>query len=57
MTVLENILEVPREGEQLSVCDRLDAVSAETIVMRNDLAKQLVLNRVEELAVALDTQN
>ena len=59
VTVLENILEVPRKGEQLSVCDRLDAVSVETIVVRNDLAKQreLVLNRVEELAAALDTQN
>ena len=59
VTVLENILEVPREGEQLSVCDKLDAVFVETIVVRNDLAKQreLVLNRVEELAAALDTQN
>ena len=59
VTVLENILEVPREGEQLFVCDRLDAVSAETAVVRNDLAEQreLVLNRVEELVAALDAQN
>ena len=54
VTVLENILEVPREGEQLFVCDRLD-----TAVVRTDLAEQreLVLNRVEELATALDAQN
>ncbi|KAL4652048.1 hypothetical protein ACB092_01G204800 [Castanea dentata] len=32
VTVLENILRVPRKGEQLSVCDRLDVVSAKTIV-------------------------
>ena len=57
--VLENILGVPREGEQLSVCDKLESVSAKIAVMRNDLAKQrdIVLTRVEELAAALDTQN
>ena len=56
---MENILGVPADGEQLSVCDRLGAVSAETAVVRNDLAEQreLVLNRVEELATAMDAQN
>ena len=39
VTILENILGVPAEGEQLSVCDRLDALSAKTIVVRNDLAE------------------
>ena len=59
LTVVENILGVPAEGEEVSVCDRLGAVSAETVAMRNDLAEQreLVLNRVEELAAAMDTQN
>ena len=59
LTVVENILRVPANGKQLSVCDRLGAVSAETAVVRNDLAEQreLVLNHVEELAVALDAQN
>ena len=33
VTVLENILEVLAEGEQLSVCDRLDALSTETTVI------------------------
>ena len=57
--VLENILGVPREGEQLFVCDKLKAVSTETAAVRNDLAEQreLVLNRVEELAAALNAQN
>ena len=57
--VLENILGVPREGEQLSVCDKLEVVSVEIAVVRNDLAEQrdIVLTHVEELAVALDTQN
>ena len=56
---MENILGVPADGEQLSVCDRLGAVSAETAVVRNDLAEQrdIVLTRVEELAAVLDTQN
>ena len=39
LTVVENILGVPADGEQLSVCDRLGAVSAETAVVRNDLAE------------------
>ena len=56
---MENILGVPADGEEVSVCDRLVAVSAETAVVRNDLAEQreLVLNRVEELAAAMDAQN
>ena len=37
--VLENILGVPRGGEQLFVCDRLETLSAETTVVRNDLAE------------------
>nr|POE60653.1 hypothetical protein CFP56_76361 [Quercus suber] len=59
VTVLEIIVGVPAKGEELSVCDRLDAVSAETTAVRNDLAeqKELVLNRVEELAAVMDTQN
>ena len=57
MTVLENILGVPREGEQLSVCDKLEVVSVETAVVRNDLAEQrdIVLTHVEELVATLDT--
>ena len=48
-----------RDGEQLSVRDKLKAVSVETNMVRNDLAEQrdMVLTRVEELAAALDTQN
>nr|POE81825.1 hypothetical protein CFP56_51981 [Quercus suber] len=59
VTVLETIVGVPAEGEQLSVCDRLDAVVAETTAVWNDLTEQreLVLNRVEELAAVMDTQN
>ena len=58
VTVLENILGVPREREQVFVCDRLDAVCAETDVVRNDLAEQreLVLNCVKELTATLDTR-
>ena len=57
--VLKNILGVPKEGEQLSVCDKLKAVSAETAAVGNDLAEQrdIVLTHVEELAATLDTQN
>nr|POF11836.1 nudix hydrolase 23, chloroplastic [Quercus suber] len=59
VTVLETIVGVPADGEQISLCDRLDTVSAETTAVRNDLAEQreLVLNRVEELAVVMDAQN
>ena len=35
VTILENILGVPTEEEQLSVCDRLDALSVETAVIQN----------------------
>ena len=56
VTVLENILRVPVKGEQLSVCDRLDALSAETTVIRNEISNQrdVVLIHVEELAATLD---
>jgi len=59
LTVVETILGVPADGEQLFVCDRLGAVSIETAVVRNDLVEQreLVLNRVEELAAAIGAQN
>ena len=58
VTVLENILRVPVKGEQLSVCDRLDALSAETTVIRNEISNQrdVVLIHVEELAATLDAQ-
>ena len=55
MIVLENILGVPTEGEQLSVCNRLDALFAETSVIRNEISDQrdVVLIHVEEFAAAL----
>ena len=56
VTVLENILGVSAEGKQLSVCDRLDALSAETSVIRNEISDQrdVVLIHIEELATTLD---
>lgn len=39
VTVLETIVGVPIEGEQLSICDMLDAVSTKTTAVRNDLAE------------------
>ena len=33
VTVLENILGVPTKGEQLSVCDKLDALSVKNSVI------------------------
>ena len=56
--VLENILGVSVEGEQLSVCDRLDALSVEIAVIRNEIYDQrdVVLIRVKELATTLDAQ-
>nr|POF09923.1 hypothetical protein CFP56_54214 [Quercus suber] len=56
VTVLENILRVPAKGEQLSVCDRLYALSVETTVIWNKISDQryVVLISVEELAAALD---
>ena len=58
MIVLENILGVPTEAEQLSVCNRLDALFAETSVIRNEISDQrdVVLIHVEEFAAALDAQ-
>ena len=58
VTVLENILGVPTKGEQLSVCDKLDALSAKNFVIWNEIFDQrdVVLIRVEELAAALDAQ-
>nr|POE59636.1 hypothetical protein CFP56_19154 [Quercus suber] len=58
VTVLENILGVPVEGEQLFACNRLDALSAETSVIRNEISDQrdVVLICVEELVAALDAQ-
>ena len=38
VTVLENILGVPAEGKQLSVCDRLDALSAKIAVIWNEIS-------------------
>ena len=56
VTILENILGVPTEGEQLSVCDRLDALSTKTVVIRNEISDQrdVVLIHVEDLAATLD---
>ena len=56
VTILENILGVPAKGEQLSVCDRLDAMSAKTAVIRNEISYQrdVVLIRVEDLTATLD---
>ena len=59
MSVLETILGVPTKGEQLFVCDGMDALSAETLVIRNELSEQMdvVLIHVEELVAAWDVQN
>ena len=56
VTILENILGVPAKGEQLSMCDRLDALSAKTAVIRNENSDQrdVVLIRVEDLTATLD---
>ena len=58
VTVLENILGVSAEGEQLSVCDRLDTLFAETSVIQSEISDQrdVVLIRVEKLAVVQDAQ-
>ena len=58
VTVLENILGVPTKGEQLSVCDKLDALFVKNSVIWNEIFDQrdVVLIRVEELAAALDAQ-
>ena len=59
VAVLETILGISTEGEQLFVCDRLDALSTETLVVKNELSGQrdVVLIRVEELATALDVHS
>ena len=56
VTILEKILGVPTEGEQLSVCDRLDALFAETTVIRNEISDQrdFMLIHVKEFATTLD---
>lgn len=56
VNVLETNLGVLVEREQLSVCDKFEALAAETLVVRNELTKQrdVVLMSVEELAIALD---
>ena len=55
-TILKNILGVPAEEVQLFVCDRLDVLSTETAMIRNEISNQrdVVLICVKELAVALD---
>ena len=59
VTVLETILRIFVEGEQLSVCDKLDALFAENSMIRNEPFEQrdVVLIHVEELAAAWDVQN
>ena len=59
MSVLETILGVPTKGEQLFVCDGMDALSAETLVIRNELSEQMdvVLIHVEELVTVIDAQD
>jgi len=59
VTVLETILGVPTKREQLSVCDKFEALAAETLVVRNELTKQrsVILMRVEELDTTLETQS
>ena len=39
VTILETILAVPSEGEQLPMCDRLDALSIETSVIQNEISE------------------
>ena len=59
VTVLETILGIFVEREQLSVCDKLDAIFVENSMIRNEPFEQrdVVLIRVEKLAVAWDAQN
>ena len=38
VTILENILGVPAEGEQLSMCDRLDALFTKSSVIWNEIS-------------------
>ena len=59
VTVLETILRVPTKREQLSVCDRFEALAAKTLVVRNKLTKQrsVLLMHVKELDTTLETQS
>lgn len=59
VTVMETILGVPTKREQLSICDRFEALVAKTLVVRNKLTKQrsVLLMRVEELDTTLETQS
>ena len=56
---METILGVPTKREQLSICDRFEALVAKTLVVRNKLTKQrsVLLMRVEELDTTLETQS
>ena len=56
VTVLETILGVPAERDQLSVCDRMDALSAKTSMTQYEISEQrvIVMIHVEELATTLD---
>ena len=56
VTVVKKIFGVPAEGEQLSMCDRLDALFTKSSVIRNEISNQrdVVLIHIEELATTLD---
>ena len=56
---METILGVPTKRDQLSICDRFEALVAKTLVVRNKLTKQrsVLLMRVEELDTTLETQS
>ena len=58
VTVLVNIFGVPIEGEQLSICNKLDALIVETSMIWNEIVNQrdVVLIHVEKLAITLDAQ-
>ena len=59
VTVMETILGVPTKRDQLSICDRFEALVAKTLVVRNKLTKQrsVLLMHVEELDTTLETQS
>ena len=56
VTVVKKILRVPAEGEQLFMCNKLDALFTKSYVIWNEISNQrdVVLIHVEELAAALD---
>ena len=58
VTVVKKILGVPAEGEQLSMCDKLDALFTKSSVIWNEISNQrdVMLIHVKELAAALDAQ-